>query len=327
MNAGSQGPTETRRTPLAVALSLLLGAGCVVTTYQPERGLGRPVLVDTKAPNLEGTRVLVRCFSNDELPVSAAQQGCRQLARAFSAQGAVVETEVPRPGKGQAQSFEGQGPELVLEWKSRRIKQDTFVASDLLYCLTCTCLPLVAEYTFAHEGEVRGRDGSVLLSAKYQARFVETVGCASGTLAFLLDLYRPEEEKLGWSTQFDNPFANETKATRDYSRDVYGQLSQLLYNAKARSEVLGLTSRRRPRGPQDAAAGDEPAASRAPSTGSAPAPESQTGEMAFPPPPPDAAAQDTEVTTTPAENRVFDPAEGGPPAPPGDPEHAPRQHY
>ncbi|MFZ9886683.1 MAG: hypothetical protein ACO3JL_04185 [Myxococcota bacterium] len=318
---------RARQAFVAAATAFLCGSGCIVTTYQPERGFARPVLVDTKATNLEGTRLLVRCYSSDDLSVGEAQKGCRRLAKAFSAQGAIVETEVPRPGKAQAPSFDGQGPELVLEWKSRKIKEDTFVASDLLFCMTCTCLPLVGEYVFAHEGEVRGRDGSVLLRDRYQARFVETIGCASGIVSFLLDLGRREEEKLGWTTQLGDPFGNETKATRDYSRDVYGQLSQLLYNAKARSDVLGLTTRRRPpsaggprTGDSSGTTSDEPAAQVTDTDAQA------AGAPPLPAPPAPTPATDEQVPPA-ANNNVYDPAEGGPPAPPEDPVHATRQRY
>lgn len=207
-------------------LLLAAASGCV-TVYQPMVSLQRPVVVDHRLPNFEGTRLLLRCVPGDEMPPADAELLCRKVGILFQNQGAQVEHEVPREGRSSRLAENGQAPHLVLDLRSRRLHQERSGLLLLLSVLTFTVVPSVEEMSFAQEVTVRGPDGSLLASDTFQARFVEYTGIGVwGTNAVLDLLVRPEPERLG------------SAAGRDFSRDFYGQLSQMVFNARVRAQVL-----------------------------------------------------------------------------------------
>ena len=101
--------------------------------------------------------------------------------------------------------------------------------------LTLTLVPSVEEQTFVQRIRVFGKDRSVLASDVYRARFVTYVGCALWGINYVLDYFvREERDKITGDG-----------ARQEFSRDFYRQVRQLTFNAKIRSEVLGITSPRR----------------------------------------------------------------------------------
>jgi len=89
-------------------------------------------------------------------------------------------------------------------------------------------VPAVTETTVALDLAVRGHDGALLAADTLQARFVRYMGVSVWTVNSLLNwLVRSDEEDLGDKT-----------TRRDFSRDLYGQVSQLAFHAHMRSVVL-----------------------------------------------------------------------------------------
>jgi hypothetical protein len=229
------------RWPRLPGLLLLLGlSGCTVTVYQPLTGLQRPRVVDPSVANFEGRRVLVRCHPGEYLNVSSSRQLCRAVATAFRNQGAAVEFEVPRPGRGSAREGEGR-PDLVIDLRSRLLHQDESNLQWILSYFTLTLFPTSTEFTFAQDVTIRDPEGVLLVADTLQARFIRSFGAGVWAVNWALDhAVRKEEDKLSGDA-----------AKRDFSRDFYGQLSQLAFNAQMRSWVLnGLEGRPAPSEPE-----------------------------------------------------------------------------
>jgi hypothetical protein len=225
--------------------SLLLAAACVgssgcatVTLYEPMSALQRPVLVHPAADNFSGTRILLRCLSNDDLPTGDADKVCRNLATTLQRQGAVCESIVPR-GQDDARSaslFEGAGPDLIIELDAKTEHHADYPLLGLVSVISLTMVPSVEEHTYKQEIVVRGRDRSVLVSDVFRARFVEYTGLLVWSLNGIADLFlRDDDNDLGGDA-----------AKKDFSRDFYQQSAQLAFNARVRSELLGLTTPRSP---------------------------------------------------------------------------------
>lgn len=228
-------PQQTNASSATVALRLLLpwlvlalGPGCV-TVYQPLSALQRPVIVDPQHPNFEGTRMLVRCIPNDVLPPGDAEQLCRQVGTLFRNQGAVVESEVPREGRGgRVEEPESGKPELIVDLKSRRLHENDRFWLAFLSAATFTLVPAISEHSFSQEITVRDASGSLLASDILESRFIRYSGIGVWGVNWILDLaVRNDDEDLTGDV-----------AKRDYSRDFYGQVSQLAFNARVRARVL-----------------------------------------------------------------------------------------
>lgn len=220
-----------RRGMLAATLSVALTA--CVTTYHPLGTLQRPVAVDPQSANLEGVRILVRCLPTDELEASGAAGLCRRLRALLANQGAVVDVEVRSAlgGLGPPAAppvVQGSPADLVLEHRIFATEPANLWATAYLAAFTLTLFPLVNDRTFTHEIVIRDGRGALLAEERYDARFVETLSAPYWLLNWLLDGFiRPKSEALvGDGHQ------------RDFSRDLYAQLSQITFNARMRSEVL-----------------------------------------------------------------------------------------
>lgn len=245
------GSSVTSRVLRAVVTCVLasLGTGCI-TVYQPLTSLQRPVVVDSRLPNFEGAKLKVRCHAGDDLPQGDAQALCRRLGTLFRNQGAEVDTEVPLSGRAVSQSPDEVKADLVLDVRSRLVHQDSSNLLVLLAYMTATIIPVYSEYSFEQEVTVRDATGSLLASDKYQSRFVEYVGAGVWTVNWVLDLLvRPPEEEIAGDV-----------AKKEFSRDLYGQLSQLMFNAKVRSQVLSEFNAPAPPGVPPAAPAAAPAA-------------------------------------------------------------------
>lgn len=208
--------------------------GCLtVTIYQPQHAIHRPVVVDRAADNFAGMKILVRCVSHDEhMPPASASKMCGKVAEEFNQQGAETEIVVPVGATFvEPRVFEGALPDLSVEIVSR-IEHSYLNPFTLgIAIATLTLAPAIEEYTFSQRVRVLGRDGSVLTEEVFRERFVDYTGIGVWTTNYLLDWFvREKSEALSG----DAP-------KKDFTRDFYGQIRQLAFNARIRSEVLGLT--------------------------------------------------------------------------------------
>ncbi len=212
------------------ALTLLLvglSPACV-TVYQPLTALQRPVAIDPTHENFAGQRIKVRCIPGDALDEDEAEKLCRHQRALFEAQGAEVDTVVPREGVELTEAG-AKPPDLTVDLKARLIHKDNSAALWVLSVATLTLVPAVVDMTFAQDVTIRDRDGFLLVADSLQARFVTQVGVLVGAANLLMDLLvRPPGQRLSTGAAQD-----------DFSRDFYGQLSQLAFQARMRSWVMG----------------------------------------------------------------------------------------
>jgi hypothetical protein len=218
-------PHFPRLFPLVFAL-VALSTGCV-TVYQPLTGLARPVAIDPTRENFAGQRIRVRCITGEALDEDDAEKLCRNQRALFEAQGAEVDTQVPRDGVDLEEKG-AKPPDLIVELKARLLHKDSSPALWVLSVATLTLVPAIIDVTFAQDVTIRDPDGFLLVADSLQARFVTQVGIAVGAANLLMDwLVRPPKERLSTGAVQD-----------DFSRDFHGQLSQLAFQARMRSWVM-----------------------------------------------------------------------------------------
>ena len=128
--------------------------------------------------------------------------------------------------------FEGSEPDLTLEIESNIEHENENKILSTISGFTLTLIPSVEEKTYVQRVRVFGKDRSVLASDVFRARFVTYVGCSLWSVNYLLDLFVREKR---------NKITGDV-AKREFSRDFYRQVRQLTFNAKIRSEILGITS-------------------------------------------------------------------------------------
>lgn len=204
----------------------VFASGCV-TFYQPLSGLQEPVAIDPQAPNFPGMKVLVRCAPDEAVESRGAEVLCKRVKTLFTTQGAVVETDVPKPGRGLL-GVKAPVYDLVIDLHSRLVHQDSSTVQTLFSVVTLTLLPMIYDYTIAQDVKIRDAEGFLLASETLEARFEQYFGFGVWLTQSLLDLFlRSPAEKLTG----DAP-------KKDFSRDLYAQLSQLLLRASLRSKVL-----------------------------------------------------------------------------------------
>jgi hypothetical protein len=197
--------------------------------------LQRPTLVAAGGSSLTDTRVFVRCHPDDKyLPPGDAERVCRQLSTALRRQGAETETSVPRgrDESGPAQAFDGQGADLTVDVRSRTEHAYDYPILAYPAVLTCTTIPLIEEETYAQDIEVRGRSMTVLASQTLRARFVTYTGWAVWSFNQLADFFFRDDQ---------NDISGDI-GKKEFSADFYRQISQLTFNARVRSDLLGLTT-------------------------------------------------------------------------------------
>ncbi len=209
--------------PLALAGSL---CGCV-TVYQPLVALQRPAVINPELNNFEGLRLMVRCLPSDYTDTGDSEVLCQNIRTLFANQGAEVELEVPE-GDLPTREEPAARPDLVLELTSRAVHSENSSLQWLLFYASATLIPAVTEETFAQEVVLRDADGFLLGSDSLQGRFIRYVGLGYWGINALIDLIvRPKDEQLT---------GNAAKA--DFSKDFYGQLSQLAFHARMKQKVL-----------------------------------------------------------------------------------------
>lgn len=217
--------------PLCALLALSL-AGCVVHTYHPMQGMGSPVVVDAGAPNFQDLNLTVTCLEGDYLSRQETNVLCQRVSKLFENQGAVVKTVGARgPFGGLEESTADDGrarTDLSMELRSRRVHQARYPLSWVTHIASFTVLPYLTEQTFSQEVTIRDADGFLLAQSSLQARIVRRAGAGPWVSHKLMDwLVREEEDRLTGDA-FD----------RSFSEDMYGQLSQLVFNAKLRWQTL-----------------------------------------------------------------------------------------
>lgn len=209
-------------------------SGCV-TVYQPLVALQRPVAIDPQVTNFQGLRLLVRCVSDENLKPSQADRLCRNVSTLFTNQGATVELEVPRGNASAARDPAAKGagastkPDLVMELKSRLLHEENSALLWVLSIASATLLPAITDTSISQDVTIRDSDGFLLVADALQARFVRYFSVAVWAVNGVLDLLvrEPSDRVTGNSVN------------KEVSKDLYGQLSQLVLHARLRSEVLG----------------------------------------------------------------------------------------
>lgn len=225
-------------------LALLAVTGCV-RVYHPLSGLHDPIVVDPRQPNLSDVAITVRCQSGGYLDPAENSRFCQNVGQLFQNQGArVIVVDSPTE---EGELLEGddvaasRGPRpvsLVADLRSSRPYRRQPTAGNWLFGIaTLSIAPVWQEYTFALEITVREAGGGVLLTDSVQGRVVERAGFGAWLVNGIANLARKRENRLT-AKQF----------SRDLSDDLYGQLSQRLFDAKLRSQVIQ-DSRRTTPGP------------------------------------------------------------------------------
>ena len=264
-----------------VALAVIAGSGCVtVTLYEPMGVLQRPTLVVPATSTFERTRVQVRCLPGSDMPSGDAEKVCRLVSASLRGQGAETETVVPRQLEDSPPSlaFDGAGADLSIEIESATEHHYDHPFLGVVSCLTLTLVPSFAEETYRSQVVVRGRNQTILAEDTLRARFVTYNGVLLWAANYVAD----------WLFRDDDNDVSGDLGLKDFSRDYYGQIAQLTYNARVRSELLGLTARAQPLAavlPITAPAPTTPAPTT-PAPAPAPATTTAPTPTAAPPPPP-----------------------------------------
>lgn len=216
----------------ALWLALAGTPGCVVRFYQPMSTLVQPVVVDPQAVNFPDLALDVRCVPGDALDLTAASRLCRNVRLLFEQQGAQVTTgTTPRGATSDADLEDDAGPprpiRLTLELRARVVHRATDPLSWIVCLGTFTVVPAVSEYTFAQDIVIRDETGFLLADESLRGRLVTRSGAGVWLGNHLLDLTRPRDARVTGNA-----------ASVDLSTDLYGQLSQLVFNAQLQAQVL-----------------------------------------------------------------------------------------
>ena len=222
-----------RTAAAVVVFATVVTSGCV-TLYEPMGSLQRPTLLNPADPTFAGSRILLRCLPSEDLPPGDAEKVCRNLSQSLRNQGADTETIVPRAldeGQGRL-AFDGVGADFTIEVGSKTEHRFDHPAMAAVAVLTLTAIPAIEEETYAQQVTIRGKNQVVLASDTMRARFVTYTGCLVWSINWLLDLgFRDDDDDLTGDI-----------GKQMFSRDFYRQVSQLAWNARVRSDVLGLTA-------------------------------------------------------------------------------------
>jgi hypothetical protein len=209
--------------PLALLCTL---TGCV-TVYQPLLSLQRPAVINPEHNNFAGLRLMLRCLPTGYTDSGDSEILCQNLRTLFANQGAEVEVEVPESDLERREEGAPR-PDLVIELTSRELHTENSAFLWVLCYASATLIPSVTEATFAQDVVLRDADGFLLGSDSLQGRFVRYFGLGYWGINSIMNLLvRSDEEKITGTT-----------AKTDFSRDFYGQLSQLAFHARMKQMVL-----------------------------------------------------------------------------------------
>ena len=197
-------------------------------------------------PNLGGVDLRLRCAPSSYLTVGESAVLCRKLTSLFETQGARVrnlndlggleddeEEEALLAEDGPPREAGEEPIELEVEVKSRLVNRD--LSRLFLSIASFTAVPMIREETFAQDITVRGRDGFLLLQESLQGRIVARGGVGIWAGNGIVQLFRSRKEREA------------RKFKEALSADLYGRMSQVVFDARIRAEVL--QTPRTPRGP------------------------------------------------------------------------------
>ena len=89
-------------------------------------------------------------------------------------------------------------------------------------------VPAQSEYAFAQDVTIKDSTGFLLASDRLEGRFIRHFCACYGAINFALDrLVREPAERLSGGA-----------VEEDFSRDYYNQLSQMVFNARSRLDVM-----------------------------------------------------------------------------------------
>lgn len=224
-------PLFPARWTAALGLTLAVcGSGCVYV-YEPLSGLHRPIVLDTGVANFQDLRLAIRCPSGGGLDPAEAASLCRNVGMLFENQGARVTTTQDLPGESQAGDAEQAAApttDLSLELRAHDVRETSDPVSWLLCYGSFTLVPGVTESTFAQDVIIRDGSGFLLISDTLRGRIVRDFGFGTWVGNKVLDLvWRDKRDRLSGDV-----------AKHELSADLYQQLSQLVFNAKMREQVL-----------------------------------------------------------------------------------------
>lgn len=210
-----------------------LGSGGCVHAYQPMTGMQTPIVIDPQQRNFEHVELDLYCQAGDHLDGIQAGVLCGKVATLFEVQGAIVHPRVdsqPPAHLDEPDDTTGEPRDvrLTVELRARQTYTDTHQLSWLICLGSLTFAPGIVETTFAQDVVISDDSGFLLLSDTLEGRLVRRFGIGPWVGNGVLNLlWRDDEDKL-----------TEEAVSQDVSRDLYGQLSQLVFNASMRAEVL-----------------------------------------------------------------------------------------
>lgn len=197
---------------LALAVGLSVGLPACVTVYHPISGLHRPIALDMSYANFENLTIALQCQPGEVVNQNQARALCRKLKSLFENQGAQVKLKGAKgsaaPATDSNDSSEGNdagklsappGTALTIRLSSRLLHEDT--TSYLFFDVT-------TGYTFAQDVTITDESGFLLIREHLTGRLIQRMG-----LSF-------------------------SSGQEDFSKDFYGQVSQLTLNAQMRRQVL-----------------------------------------------------------------------------------------
>ncbi len=213
---------------LSLVLGVALSMGCV-RSYQPLRGLHDPLAVDPTLPNFSGVALDIACVEGPDLPRADAAQLCARVGNLFENQGADVRTSTGDPRvRDETPGAESERPaDLQLEIRSRTLTRGRYPWSWALCSISFTIVPAVRDFSFSQELIVRDPRGFVLAQKTLEGRIVESWGAGIWVGNKVLD----------WTTRDKAERMITDSFGAEMSADMYGQLTQLVFNSLARSRV------------------------------------------------------------------------------------------
>ena len=216
-------------TSFAALAGLLFTTGCV-HVYQPVSGLNAPLVIDMGARNFPDLSLEVICNQGELLNRQEATVLCQNTGTLFRNQGAQVTTRLGegRPYAGARASEQEERPvDLTLELTSRKVHAFNDPLMWTLCVLSVSLVPAVSESSFELDVVIRDGSGFLLATDTLEGRIIKRVGVGVWAVEKALDLAREDDEKIATDA-----------AKQDLSADLYGQLSQMVFNAQMQWEVL-----------------------------------------------------------------------------------------
>ncbi len=203
----------SRRSLRLLGMALLLCAGSTtgcIAVYQPMSGLHRPIAVDPTYANFTDLDLTLHCVPGDHLDRGETRSLCRKLGRLFENQGAEVHTLVGRsPLVDPDDEPDAAATDALAEKVRPKTALHVSLRSRVVHQESISIFgwDIVTDYTFAQDVTIRDEHGFLLAKDTLTGRVMMRLG------AF-------EEAK------------------DEFTRDYYGQISQLAFNAKMRRQVL-----------------------------------------------------------------------------------------